>query len=93
MAFPYPAYPHGAWTYPPDRYYYGWYEGSWEGPDKPTDADIKAIVVDRLRDNLYTKAYDIRVDVKRNVVILTGEVGSPRAKRAAGDDSWDTSTR
>ena len=31
------------------------------------------------------------VDVKRKVVILTGAVSTSRAKRAAGDDAWDTS--
>jgi osmotically-inducible protein OsmY len=28
--------------------------------------------------------------VKKNVVILTGDVSSPLAKRAAGDDAWET---
>ncbi len=32
----------------------------------------------------------LTVDVKRDVVILTGTVSTSRAKRAAGDDSWDT---
>jgi osmotically-inducible protein OsmY len=75
-----------AWTYPGDRYYYGWYDTE---PVR-TDGDIKSIVVDRLRQNPCTKDDDITVDVKRDVVILTGEVGSTRAKRAAGDDAWDT---
>ncbi|MGH9263584.1 MAG: BON domain-containing protein [Acidimicrobiales bacterium] len=75
-----------AWTYPDERYYYGWYDRQ---PVR-TDGDIKSIIVDRLRDNHCTKDDDITVDVKRDVVILTGEVSSPRAKRAAGDDAWDT---
>lgn len=85
-----PAHPYEPWIHPGDRYYYGWYDEGWDGPDKRTDGEIKSIVVDRLRTNPYTKEYDIRVDVKRSVVILTGDVGSARAKRAAGDDAWDT---
>ncbi len=75
------------WTYPDERYYYGWYDAE---PPVRTDGDIKSMIVDRLRQNPCTKDDDITVDVKRNVVILIGEVSSPRAKRAAGDDAWDT---
>ena len=78
--------PHPAWTYPGDRYYYGWYDVE---PPVKTDRDIKSEVVDRLRENPYTEDEDIRVDVEHDVVILTGEVKSSRAKRAAGDDAWD----
>ena len=77
----------GPWTYPDERYYYGWYDFP---PPEPTDRDIKGAVVDRLRHNPYTHDDDITVDVKRNVVILTGDVTSARTKRAAGDDAWDT---
>ena len=73
------------WTYPTDRYYYGWYDR----PPTATDGDIKAIVVDRLRENPFTKPYDLKVDVKQHVVVLGGTVGSTVAKRAAGDDAWD----
>jgi osmotically-inducible protein OsmY len=75
------------WTYPTDRYYYGWYA---RPPAEPTDGDIKSLVVDRLRENPFTKEYDIKVDVKQRVVVLGGRVGSSVAKRAAGDDAWDT---
>jgi osmotically-inducible protein OsmY len=75
------------WTYPSDRYYYGWYDTS---PEVITDRDIKATVVDRLRQNPYTKDETIKVDVKKDVVILSGDVHSTLAKRAAGDDAWDT---
>ncbi len=78
------------WQYPYDRYYYPWYESSEIYPPPPTDHEIKATVVDRLRENPHTKDDDIHVDVERGVVILTGEVSSPKAKRAAGDDAWDT---
>lgn len=75
------------WTYPLDRYYYPWYGAT---PAGATDGDIKAVVVDRLRENPHTKPHDIKVDVKQSVVILGGDVGSALAKRAAGDDAWDT---
>jgi BON domain-containing protein len=77
-----------AWAYPIDRYYYGWY-GLPMLDLEPTDADIKTVVVDRLRDNPSTVDSDIRVDVKQGVVILGGEVDSALAKRVAGDDAWD----
>lgn len=76
------------WIYPATRYYYGWYDAPWDSA--PTDGDIKSIVVDRLRENPHTKDDDLTVDVKKNVVILTGDVSSTLAKRAAGDDAWDT---
>ena len=76
------------WQYPSDRYYYGWYNQL--PPSKPTDGEIKSNVVDRLRVNPHTKDHDLQVDVKQSVVILTGEVSSAVAKRAAGDDCWDT---
>ncbi len=76
------------WQYPSNRYYYEWYN---QPPSsEPTDGEIKSNVVDRLRVNPHTKDHDLQVDVKKNVVILTGEVSSAVAKRAAGDDCWDT---
>ena len=75
------------WTYPSDRYYYGWYDAP---PVPPTDGDIKSMVVDRLRENPFTKPFDLRVDVKQGVVVLGGDVGTTIAKRAAGADAWDT---
>ena len=80
-----------AWIYPDLRYYYDWYEVPSPGtPPKPSDGSIKMAVVDRLRANPLTKDEDLRVDVKRGVVILQGVVASRLAKRAAGDDGWDT---
>ena len=78
------------WTYPDTRYYYDWYEGTPPASAHPGDGSIKAAVVDRLRVNPLTKDDDLRVDVKRGVVILQGVVGSRLAKRSAGDDCWDT---
>ena len=76
------------WMYPDNRYYDDWYGAL--PPAVPTDGDIKAMVVDRLGVDPATKDDVIRVDVKRNVVILTGDVSTTLAKRAAGDDAWDT---
>lgn len=78
------------WSYPAGRYYYDWYSPDSIPPVEPTDSDIKSMIVDQLRVNPHTKDDDITVDVKRNVVILTGDVSSSLAKRAAGDDAWDT---
>lgn len=76
------------WVYPADRYYYGWYDDV--PPPLPSDHEIKSNMVDRLRENPNTKDFDIHVDVTQAVVVLTGDVGSGLAKRAAGDDAWDT---
>lgn len=77
------------WVYPVDRYYYGWYDSP--PPDlPPTDHEIKSEIVDQLRNNAHTKDDDIQVDVTQGVVVLGGRVSSTLAKRAAGDDAWDT---
>jgi CBS domain-containing protein len=76
------------WRYPDSRYYDTWYGDPVDA--EPSDGEIKAMVVARLQEDPSTMDDTIRVDVKRGVVILTGEVSSPLAKRAAGDDSWDT---
>ncbi len=90
MSFGYGAWTtYPAWQYPDNRYYYPWYDEP-VGMEQPTDHEIKSKVVDRLRENVHTRDDNIRVDVKRNVVILTGAVSSSRAKRAAGDEAWDT---
>ena len=49
------------------------------GAAHPTDAEIKAAVVDQLRVNRFTKDDDLKVDVKQGVVILGGTVHSPLA--------------
>jgi osmotically-inducible protein OsmY len=79
----------GAWAYPGDRYYHGRLDQPVFRPD-PTDADIKSVLVERLRDNPRTANETIKVDVKQRVVVLGGDVSSTLAKRAAGDDAWDT---
>lgn len=81
-------YPPGPWLYPPQRYYYGWYGDP--VAQEPTDHEIKSSIVDRLRENPLTSGETIKVDVKQSVVVLGGFVSSTLAKRAAGDDAWDT---
>lgn len=82
-----------SFVYPDERYYYDWYSqmeprgGRYE---PPSDAQIKSRIVDRLRNDPLTQDSKLRVDVKRGVVILGGVVPSRVAKRAAGDDCWDT---
>lgn len=78
----------GPWTYPDERYYYDWWN---HGPPVPTsDREVKSLVVEQLKTNRHTQDADIRVDVKQGVVVLGGNVASWVAKRAAGDDAWDT---
>jgi osmotically-inducible protein OsmY len=76
------------WQYPADRYYYNWLDEPW--PSQPSDAEIKSLVVERLRENPQTMESRIKVDVKQGVVVLGGEVPTWVAKRSAGDDAWDT---
>ncbi len=59
-------------------------------PEMRSDGDIKSEVVDRLRENPFTKDDDIKVDVEQAVEILGGEVSGWKAKRPPGDDSWYT---
>jgi len=78
-----------AWQYPSERYYYAWYEV--ETPiEVMDDEEIKGVLQERLRLDPYTRDYTIEVMVTSGIVTLRGEVGSLLAKRAAGDDAWDT---
>jgi hypothetical protein len=78
------------WVYPDARYYYRWYEEDNLPFSEPTDREIEAMLVQRLQENPATKDDDIRVDARRNVAILTGNISTSLTKRAAGDDAWDT---
>lgn len=82
------------WMSPMTRYYYPWYgegdEPTGGEPVRRTDGDIKSEVVEKLRTNPLTKGHRLRVAVKQGVVIVQGRVSSRLAKRAAGDDCWDT---
>jgi osmotically-inducible protein OsmY len=76
-----------AWITRHKRTTYDWHEV----PDRavPSDREMKAALVSRLNENLYTQDYDIRVEVDHRVVVLHGDVDSPIVKRVAGDDAWD----
>jgi osmotically-inducible protein OsmY len=76
------------WAYPENRYYYEWY--SEEPSDERSDMEIKQDLLDQIRSGPYAEQYDIDVDVKKGVVILTGTAATTVAKRVAGDDAWDT---
>ncbi len=76
------------WAYPENRYYYEWYAD--EKTDERSDNEIKQDLLDQIRTGPYKDEYDIEVDVKKGVVILTGGASTTVAKRAAGDDAWDT---
>jgi osmotically-inducible protein OsmY len=78
--------------YPSERYYDGWYTDQQQPAQASphTDGQIKSDVVDRLRQNVHTKDHTLSVNVQSGVVVLTGDVSTVLAKRAAGDDSWDT---
>lgn len=47
-------------------------------------------MVDRLREDPFTRKEAIRVDVLDSVVTLSGEVSSSLARRAVDDDAWST---
>jgi osmotically-inducible protein OsmY len=76
------------WAYPENRYYYEWYAD--ESEDERSDSDIKQDLLNQIRTGPYEDQYDIDVDVTKGVVILTGTATTTVAKRAAGDDAWDT---
>jgi len=76
------------WAYPENRYYYEWYAE--EPSDERSDMEIKQDLLDQIRSGPYAEQYDIEVDVKKGVVILTGTAATTVAKRVAGDDAWDT---
>jgi osmotically-inducible protein OsmY len=76
------------WAYPENRYYYEWYVD--EADAERSDGEIKHDLLDQIRTGPYADQYEIDVDVKKGVVILTGSASTTVAKRAAGDDAWDT---
>ena len=82
-----------AWIHPEARYHYDWGEvpsrSSGRAPIRRTDSSIKGAVVDLLRANPYTKDDQLRVDVKRGVVIVQGVVHSRLAQQAVDNGCWD----
>jgi osmotically-inducible protein OsmY len=67
---------------------YSWLGVSLTG--QPSDGEIRALLVDRLREDPLTRTEDIRVEVLDAVVTMSGEVSSSVARRAADDDAWAT---
>jgi osmotically-inducible protein OsmY len=77
-----------AWISYRDRTTYRWQDVPSEAV--PSDREMKSALVHRLNENLYTQEAHIKVEVDNRVIVLGGEVESTVAKRAAGDDAWDT---
>jgi osmotically-inducible protein OsmY len=67
---------------------YRWFGLSWAG--RAGDREIRIFLLDRLRENPFTRREEIRVSVERGEVTMTGQVSSPLARRAADDDAWAT---
>ena len=75
--------------YPLERYYY--VERNLDSEAGVfADPELKALLVQRLNENPLTMEERIKVAVTRSAVILSGGVSTRIAKRAAGDDAWDT---
>ncbi|MFI7609332.1 BON domain-containing protein [Micromonospora sp. NPDC049366] len=62
-----------------------------EGDPGPQDEDVRlaALVAQGLCNDWSTRRQQITVTVQNRVVILTGTVGSPQARAAAGQLAWD----
>jgi osmotically-inducible protein OsmY len=57
-----------------------------QGDGGLSDRALKALVVRRLRENLYTEAGHIAVNVRDGVVHLEGDVPTPIARDMAAED-------
>lgn len=75
--------------YPLECYYYA-KRGLDTKPGVFADLELKALLVQRLNENPLTMDERIKVAVKRSAVTLSGGISTRIAKRAAGDDAWDT---
>lgn len=77
--------------HPETRYYYGFYGPHYrQATGTVADEDIKSDVESSLRWDSYVDADHVEVSVENGKVTLAGRVDTPLAKRAAGDDAWDT---
>jgi osmotically-inducible protein OsmY len=77
-----------AWITTRERTTYAWQDAP--ADVVPSDREMKSALVHRLNENLYTAGASIKVGVDNRVIVLSGEVDSPTARRVAGDDAWDT---
>jgi osmotically-inducible protein OsmY len=71
-----------------DRSEYAWF-GLWDA-HRPTDGEIRGLLVDQLREDPLTRREPIHVIVADGVVTMTGLVTSTVARHAADDDAWST---
>jgi osmotically-inducible protein OsmY len=62
----------------------------WASAARPTDGEIRGILVDQLREDPFTRREAIHVTVADGVATMTGSVTSSIARRAADDDAWAT---
>lgn len=76
-----------AWITTPERTTYDWHEVPTE--KVPTDREMKAVLVRRLNENVYTQDCEIRVDVSGRAVVLDGDVSSETVRETAVHDAWD----
>ena len=76
------------WITRTGRICYGWLDVP--NDELPSDREVKSVLVDRLKENIFTQDARIKVEVDHRRVVLGGAVDSPIAKRVAGDDAWDT---
>lgn len=76
-----------AWITTDERTLYRWHDVP--SDEVPSDRDMKATLVARLKENLYTQDADIRVEVDGRVVVLIGAVEDETVRRVAGEDAWD----
>jgi len=57
---------------------------------RPDDDDLRGFLIDRLRENPFTRREAIRVSVERGEVTLSGDVSSSVVRHGADDDAWAT---
>ena len=62
----------------------------WAASARPTDLEMRGMLVDQLREDPFTRREAIHVTVSDAVVTMTGSVTSSHARRAADDDAWAT---
>lgn len=80
MVLPWP------WPYPDDHSF----RAVWDQPEHhDEDVRLAALVAQRLAADWSTRRQQITVLVQNQVVILSGQVGGPEARRAASELAWD----
>jgi hypothetical protein len=67
---------------------YRWFGLGWAR--RPKDGELRVFLLERLRENPFTRKEPIHVRVQGGEVTLSGEVSSSLARRGADDDAWAT---